>query len=311
MQRLAATARWLVGGVLLATVLAMLAPLGWPFELFSHFRVQYLAAGLLLAAWLAWRRDAAPAVLALALAGWNALPLLAAAGVPDEADGCNGPAFTIATANLQFSNERREAVRAWLESQPADLLVLQEVDEAWAADLAGHAAYPHRHLIVREDPYGLAVLSRWPLEDLALLDLADDGLPSLTGILDVGGRRVRWLGMHTHWPVVPQLATARDVALQRAAEIAAGSALPVVLLGDLNTTPDSPAFAMLLKRGALRDALYGRGWQPTWLAGFWPLALRIDHVLVSPGLCVEHAQVGPPTGSDHRPVVARLRVGSR
>jgi endonuclease/exonuclease/phosphatase (EEP) superfamily protein YafD len=52
----------------------------------------------------------------------------------------------------------------------------------------------------------------------------------------------------------------------------------------------------------------GRRWRPTWLAGFWPLALRIDHILVSPGLCVEHAEVGPSIGSDHRPVLARLRV---
>ena len=41
-----------------------------------------------------------------------------------------------------------------------------------------------------------------------------------------------------------------------------------------------------------------------------PLALRIDHVLVSRSLCVERAEVGPPIGSDHRPVVATLRSRS-
>jgi endonuclease/exonuclease/phosphatase (EEP) superfamily protein YafD len=58
----------------------------------------------------------------------------------------------------------------------------------------------------------------------------------------------------------------------------------------------------------LRDVMQGRGWRPTWLAGFWPLALRIDHVLASPGLCVEQAEVGPDVGSDHRPVFARLAL---
>ena len=52
----------------------------------------------------------------------------------------------------------------------------------------------------------------------------------------------------------------------------------------------------------------GRRWRPTWQAGFWPLALRIDHILVSPQLCVEAVEVGPSIGSDHRPVIARLRL---
>jgi endonuclease/exonuclease/phosphatase (EEP) superfamily protein YafD len=52
----------------------------------------------------------------------------------------------------------------------------------------------------------------------------------------------------------------------------------------------------------------GLGWRPTWQAGFWPLALRIDHILVSPELCVSNATVGPAFGSDHRPVVAQLHL---
>jgi endonuclease/exonuclease/phosphatase (EEP) superfamily protein YafD len=55
----------------------------------------------------------------------------------------------------------------------------------------------------------------------------------------------------------------------------------------------------------------GGRWRPTWSAGFWPLALRIDHILVSSSLCVDHADVGPSLGSDHRPVLARLRTRTR
>ena len=307
MQRLTAALLWLLGGVALATVLALLAPLGWPFELFSHFRVQYAAAALLLAVLLAWRRAAVPAVLALVIAGWHALPGIAAKTGAAEAPDCAGPLFTVATANVQFSNTRPEAFRAWLATQPADFLVIQEVTEAWAAEFEAQAAYPYRHIVSREDPYGLALLSRWPLESVTLVDLAGDGLPSLAGIVDAGGQRIRFLGLHTHWPLTPALAAARDEALQGAAALASAADLPVVLLGDLNLTPDSPAFDRLLDEAGLQDVMHGRGWRPTWLAGFWPLALRIDHVLVSSSLCVEQAEVGPPIGSDHRPVVARLR----
>jgi endonuclease/exonuclease/phosphatase (EEP) superfamily protein YafD len=310
LQRFTTALLWLLGGVALATLLALLAPLGWPFELFSHFRVQYLAAALLLAVVLAWRRRAVPAVLALVIAIWHALPGDAPSEAATAAD-CAGPAFTVATVNVQFSNTRPEAFRAWLATQPADFLVIQEVTPAWAAELEAQAEYPYRHVLTREDPYGLAVLSRWPLESVTLVDLAGDGLPSFAGAVDAGGQRIRFLGLHTHWPLTPALAAARDEALQGAAQLARAADLPVVLLGDLNVTPDSPAFDRLIELGGLRDVMRGRGWHPTWLANVWPLALRIDHVLVSSGLCVEHAEVGPPLGSDHRPVLARLRTQPR
>ena len=50
MRRLDQTLPWLLGGLALASGCAVLAPLGWPFELFAHFRAQYFAAALVLAA---------------------------------------------------------------------------------------------------------------------------------------------------------------------------------------------------------------------------------------------------------------------
>jgi endonuclease/exonuclease/phosphatase (EEP) superfamily protein YafD len=307
-RRLDQALQWLLGGLALASACAMLAPLGWPFELFAHFRAQYLVAAMLLAALLAWRRLAAPALLALALVGWHAWPAAHGLMAAPSIAGCSGPALTVVTANVRYSNADRTRFLAWLDAEPADVVVVQEVTAAWAQDLAARRGYPYRHVLTREDPYGIAILSRWPLEAVSLVDLAGDGLPSLGAIVAVEGRRVQVYGLHTHWPITPSLARARDEALHAAAALARESTLPVVMLGDLNLTPYAPPFDRLLRHGRLRDALQGRGWHPTWRAGFWPLALRIDHVLVSPGLCVEEATVGPAVGSDHRPVLARLRL---
>jgi endonuclease/exonuclease/phosphatase (EEP) superfamily protein YafD len=292
----------------LASLAALAAPLGWPFELFAHFRVQYLAAALLLGALLAWQRRPVLAAAALLLVLWHGLPLAQRAGATTAA--CDGPAFTVVTANVRFRNRNHGRFLEWLRAHPADVVVVQEVTAEWAETLASQAAYPHRFLLSRADPYGIGVLSRWPLESVTPVDLAGDGLPSLTGIVVVEGRPVRFLGLHTHWPVLPSLARARDVSLGRAADLVREEELPVVVLGDLNLTPHTPAFARLLEQSGLRDAVAGPRWQPTWQAGFWPLALRIDHVLVSRGICVEHAAVEQAIGSDHRPVRARLRLGA-
>ena len=306
------TTTWLaflaLGALGAATLLALLAPFGWPFELFAHFRPQYAAAALLVTLVLAGQRRGVAAGIAALLVAWNALPVVQRASAEAPPVSCEGPAFSVATVNLQYSNLQRDRFLAWLAGHPADLIVVQELTGAWAQALAGSDAHPHRFLLTREDPYGIGVLSRWPLESAGSIDLAGDGSPSVAGIVDVEGRRIRLLGLHTHWPVLPEVARMRDAALGGAAGIARDSDLPMILLGDLNLTPDSPQFKRLLDESALRDVVSGRRWRPTWQAGFWPLALRIDHVLVSPQLCVEAVEVGPSIGSDHRPVIARLRL---
>ncbi|HVN42678.1 MAG TPA: endonuclease/exonuclease/phosphatase family protein [Steroidobacteraceae bacterium] len=298
-----------LAAVALATAAAWLAPAGWPFELFSHFRMHLaVASALLVPALLVFGRWRAAGIAA----GIAALPLLSTgpalrAAEPDPA--CAGESLVVVTANLDIDNDEHARFIEWLAGHPADVVVLQEVNAAWARDLAAIRGYPYRRVIVREDPYGIAVLSRRPVAGFETLDLARDGLPALAGDLEIGAAHLRLLGVHTLWPITPGLAARRDRALMKVAAIARATPGPLVAAGDLNLTPDSPVWPRLLADSHLRDVFAGRaGWHPTWRAGFWPLALRIDHVLVSRGVCVERPEVGPEIGSDHRPVVVRLRV---
>jgi endonuclease/exonuclease/phosphatase (EEP) superfamily protein YafD len=313
MRRLRTPVAWLyvaLAGLGGATLLALAAPLGWPFELFAHFRAQYAAAALLLAVLLLPIGSRRAATVAAVLAVFHALPALQHTLADEPTTACNGPAFTVVTANLQFSNHDTRRFIDWLEEHPADLVVLQEVTGAWQRALLQVAGYEHRNFHVREDPYGLGVLSRWPVESFELQDLAGDGLPSLSGRADIEGQPLRFLGLHTHWPILPGLARQRDRSLDNGATLLRSAGGPAVALGDLNLTAYSPVFGQFLDASGLRDVMNGARWQPTWMAGFWPLALRIDHVLVTPDLCVEHAEVGPSIGSDHRPVIARLRFAT-
>jgi endonuclease/exonuclease/phosphatase (EEP) superfamily protein YafD len=198
---------------------------------------------------------------------------------------------------------------AWLSRSDADIIALQEVTPQWALALEPLArSYPYRKVMSRDDAYGIALLSRWPLDDVWPVDFADDGLPSLVANVDVHGRRLRVIALHARWPVVPELQVARDRVLQRAAALALTQPESTILLGDLNLTPYAPAFARLVTESGLRDALDAEAWRPTWQAGFWPLALPIDHVLVPRGSCVTGHVIGPYLGSDHRPLQVTLRL---
>jgi len=291
-----------------ATLLALLAPLGWPFELFAHFRVQYAAVSVVLVPLLLWIRRPGLAATAAVLAAIHLAPAVRNVFVDRPVTSCTGPSLTVITANVRYRNEDRTRFIDWLQSHPADLVVVQEVTAAWAEEFSRLESYPHRAVLVREDPYGIAVLSRWPLESTEPADFAGDGLPSLVGRVEIAGQRVLFVGLHTHWPVLPGLARARDESLRAVARLIQAQDRPAIVLGDLNLTPFSPVFARFEDAAGVRDVMDGRRWRPTWQAGFWPLALRIDHVLAATGICVEQAEVGSSIGSDHRPVLARLRL---
>ncbi len=70
--------RWLtrlaLAGLALASVAAWLAPLGWPFELFVHFRLQLAVAAVLLVPLLWLVQSRVGALLAAAIAALHGLP---------------------------------------------------------------------------------------------------------------------------------------------------------------------------------------------------------------------------------------------
>ena len=94
----------------------------------------------------------------------------------------------------------------------------------------------------------------------------------------------------------------------------AASAHPLVLGGDLNA-PDASATMQALFAIGLRDAFAtaGRGWGHTYGHRMRPRFsfLRIDHVLVSDDVEVVRAFTGGKDASDHRPVIADLRLPPR
>jgi endonuclease/exonuclease/phosphatase (EEP) superfamily protein YafD len=299
-----------LGCVLLgvATACAALGGLGWPFELFAHFGMQFAVAWAICGIVMLLQRLPLAALACALLSLLSFWPFGRSGSALATEPVCVGPRLEVVTANLHYRNESPAALLAWLQARRPDVISVQELTPRWASELGGLRDWPYRALLPRSDPYGIGLMSRLPLQDLTQLDLAGDGLPSLRGVLHVGAQEVEMLALHARWPLSPSRLDLRSAALEAAAAHVRGSQRPTVLAGDLNLSPGSPYFAQLLQSSGLNDALRGYGWLPTWRAGFWPLALRIDHVLVSPSVCVEAVEVGPDVGSDHRPVWVRLRL---
>jgi predicted extracellular nuclease len=113
------------------------------------------------------------------------------------------------------------------------------------------------------------------------------------------------------WERNHEIRLAQSRALAGAIGIPVG---PLVVAGDLNA-PDSSAVLGHLRAVGLVDAFAraGRGWGYTYGHTQRPAFsfLRIDHVMASEEFDVVDAFVGGADASDHRPVVADLRLPRR
>lgn len=294
-------------GLLGVTLAGFLGRWHWLLDLTSHFRWYWLLATLV---WFAVvsRRRSRPALACLVIAAvanaaailpyW--LPLAGAAAV--------GEPLEIVSLNVFADNEEHDRVLAYLRRRDADVVVLVEVDAAWARSVEALALlYPHRVVEPRDDMFGIAVLSKLPLERPRVAEVAA-GPPVILATLLWGGQGCLLVAAHPQAPISAAWSAGRDAQLAAIGDVAAAEPRPVIVAGDLNATPWSHGFRQLVRRRGLRDSALGRGLQATWNARYWAPRIPIDHVVVSPEVQVISRTIGPDVGSDHLPVEATLVV---
>lgn len=296
---------------LAATILAFLGGRHWVAELVTHYPAQY-AALLLLATLISLlrRRRWWAGIFAAGLV--TNLAILAPGWLRTEApDGSQGESLRVLSMNVLASNGSYERIRDAIEVRRPDVLVVMELTPEGARELESiHADFPHRVLEASPGNFGIGLFSRLPLESREVLELGPAGVPSLEVQLELGRRLVRLLATHPLPPTSAANAGARNEQLRAAGERCRSRETPVVLIGDLNTTPWSPVFRALTGEGihALRDTLAGRGWQPTWPAPLRFAGIPIDHCLVSKEWRVAERSTGPAVGGDHLPLFVDLRL---
>lgn len=299
-------------GLALATLFALSARLWWAFDLFSHFRLQYVAVALVLCgAALAVRAYVSAAVLAAVLLvhGWAIKDLWL--GGSAEAASVGSP-LRVASANVLSSNRMPGKVLDFVRSSDADVVVLVEArGERWRDVLSAIGAdYPHRAPEGWRDGAPVILFSRHQIaRDTVVRSLA--GRRSLLAAdLAFGDHTLTVVGVHPSSPSPedPSETYERNLQLEYVANVVEGADEPVVVAGDFNTTPWSPHFQDLVATTGLRNAAEGHGYLATWPRWLWPAQIPIDHVLVKGPVAVADMQRGPAIGSDHYPIVAVLRL---
>ncbi|WP_223753511.1 endonuclease/exonuclease/phosphatase family protein [Myxococcus sp. RHSTA-1-4] len=227
----------------------------------------------------------------------------------------------VMTFNIQSGARGLEGVARVIRASVPDVVALQEVDVGstraggvdQVAELSRLTGLPYRaHFRTTKlygGDYGIALLSRFPLEALAQYPLpVPAGAEPRTlahAVLQMDGREVSvYL---THLIRRPFNGDARVRQSVRVARLMAADTRPKLLLGDLNDDPGSRPIRLL--RRSMQDVVATTGGA----GGTYPLplflpTLRIDYVLACDAFTPVSSRVLRVDVSDHYPVVADLRL---
>ncbi len=256
-----------------------------------------------------FRRKRALCALFLIFALWNAAKLLPQVLPANDPEGSPAAQLKTLLVNGQTENKEFSKVRELVLNRKPDLVVFEEVNDEWMSQLEPlRAEFPHVVAEPREDNFGIALFSRFPLRDPKVRYFGDAGVPSIVARVATSAGEVVVLATHPLPPVGAEHFNLRNDQLQRIAEYIRTVSGPAILLGDLNTSPWSSHFKRFVQASALVDTSRGHGWQPTWPAIMPLLLVPIDHALCTKDIAVLTRETGVNISSDHYPLVVTFGI---
>lgn len=127
----------------------------------------------------------------------------------------------------------------------------------------------------------------------------------VTAVCSLAGHRFGVVGTHLDLVASERRRHAEEVLAN------APTGIPLIVAGDINEPPGSPAWSVFTAR--LTDAYAVAGAGPTETYNVSRPRHRIDGIFVSPEIAIQSCTVLDSSdvrvGSDHRPVVAELQIG--
>lgn len=294
----------------------------WPLELLTHFRIQYLISSLIVSSVLVilWRthylKSKVLVLAALLLVGLNGIEV-----IPwylphsQQVVGKAAKPIRVLSFNLNIQNNRdNEVINSVRKSHP-DMALFLEVDQDAVENLKAGLkdTLPYSF---RSPGGGLALLSRFPIQEASGDNFNGKGGHNLLATLEVDRKPIQLIGTHPLVPVTRKNFHSRNRQLAALGDYIRGVNQPLILLGDFNLTPWSPYYRRFINKTSLHNTRLGFGILPSWPrpathvhfpSWLIPLVnIPIDHCLVSKHFSVARIYTGANANSDHASLVTDL-----
>ncbi len=286
-------------------ILGLFGRFNWFLDVFSHFRVYYCIAFLVIGIGtvLLKRWKEAGVSLGMSLILFLTFADLYAPGKKTK----SSEGLRITSINLLAQNDQYEKTISFIEEEALDVIFFQELTYQWALELDELTKeYPYHYMLPRNGSFGIGVFSKYEFKNLEIIDFVTSSFPSLVMELETESGSISVINTHPPPPMGTELHRIRNIQFDRINEFISQSDKEIVLIGDLNSTRFSPNFKRLTKNRKLRDSRKGFGILPTWHAQFPLLSVTLDHAFITKGITVLDRRVGPDIGSDHLPVIIEI-----
>lgn len=293
-------------------------------DLFSHFKLQYLILNALLFGCLLINRQRLFLII-----GLFCLSIIATEIVPwyipqTGMPGNNSANLRILSSNVNIKNQNYSKLLSLVRQEKPDVAVFMEVNQPWLKQLDSlKEILPYSISNDNSDSLGIAVYSKWQLENASINSFGIPTNPSILTNLTINEQVISLIATHPP-PPKPGLFEARNQQLSEIGEYIKSLSNPKVIVGDINTTMWSPYYKRLVSNTELRNARQGFGILPTWprktnyspyskipsfLLGL--LSIPIDHCLISPEIKVVNTRTGANVNADHLPLITDLVIPHR
>lgn len=276
----------------------------WALDILSHFRVYYLffflflsCVSLIFSLFAQLAVSGAFTIFILSTLLRFYIPL------PDTDDRVG---LKVCSINLLASNQQYDKVLNYISEEGFDIVVFLEMNERWKQNLnILQNDFPYKELRPGETNFGIGIMSKIPLTEVATIGLSSQDFPTLVAKMMHENRPLTLIATHALPPVSTAKFETRNRQFLQLNQLVRSAAGEVLLIGDLNCSGFSPNFELLTRQTSLTDTRIGRGVQPSWKAT--PLIrVPLDHALVTDGIETLSRTTGPDVGSDHVPVSVEI-----
>jgi endonuclease/exonuclease/phosphatase (EEP) superfamily protein YafD len=288
-----------------ATILPFLKIFFWRFEQFTHFKVQYIIILIPLTIFFCLLKRWKTAILSAIFLIINIIPvlLLYTGSSPEGTDKKPVKAIFL---NVLGTNTNYSRTIDFIEKEMPDFFIVCEINQNWdrAIKKRLQKKYPYNGGEVREDFYGISIMSRLPIKKTKIHVFVPETGPSIESVLFYDNMKFTVIGTHVFPPSFRKAAKLAEKQFAGMGDYIHTIEGEIIVMGDLNTSSWSQNFKKFLKKSGLKDSRKGFGINSSYPASM-PEILRIpiDHALISNRIKVKSRSTGPDVGSDHLPLI--------
>ena len=292
---------WFFGGGLILLSLSHWFPFGINFlELLGAFAHATCILSLVFAVVSVFMRLwplAGSSLLAFAVSGLLILPHLSTPEMSGNSD------FSVGQFNVYHNNPIPQDAIATIAQNAPDVFTIQELNSEWKTTIDSVFLKTHPYRIEEywdNCCYGIGVYSKYPITHSRLLDL--EKLPAIECTINVNGKDVNLLSLHTFPPAFPNQTEARNLQLKQAEQIISAMNNPLLVIGDLNLVSWDRTLTQFLQRQELNSAR--DGFMATYPMDLGFPLIPIDHMLYKGPIAPTRCETFDIPGSDHKGLVA-------